>query len=63
MGRCSHVGRALFAILRDLHCPRESGGSFQAGDWHDQIHFRKIILAEALNLFLKLDICDLKVEF
>lgn len=49
-GQVEHVRRALCAILRGLYShqsDKESGGSFEAGDWRDQIHFRNITLAEA----------------
>lgn len=43
LGRPRVPSRGVCIILGVI---RSLGGSFQAGDWHDQIHFRKNILAE-----------------
>lgn len=58
------IGKASCAILRSLYCPqsnKESRGSFQASDCHDQIHIRDYSGRGIKNLLLKHDGRDQQV--
>lgn len=58
------IGKVSCVIPRSLYCPqskKESGGSFQVSNWHDQIHFRDYSGRGIKNHFLKHDVRDRKV--